>query len=116
MSAVGRQACPLPADPVLGAMAVAMRDAGQWGELVDRSWAWSYMTDDLRLSYGGLLDFADVALGEHYAGPTAVQTRLGWRAGQNTPELARRAFSAVGGLILAAPPGPPAALSGGWAP
>jgi len=105
MSAVGRQACPLPADPVLGAMAVAMRDAGQWGELVDRSWAWSYMTDDLRLSYGGLLEFADVALGERYAGPTAVQTRLGWRAGENTPELARRAFSAVGGLILADTPG-----------
>ena len=81
MSTVGQQTCPLPADPVLRAMAIAMRDAGQWGEIVDRDWRWAYMTDDLRLSYGGLLGLADVALGEHYVGPAAVETRLGWRAG-----------------------------------
>src|SRR4051812_49827889 len=104
MSAVGGQACPLPADPVLGAMAVAMRDAGQWGELVDRSWVWSYMTDDLRLSYGGLLEFADVALGEHYAGPTAVQTRLGLRPRGDTPPPPPPALSA---RAAPAPPPPP---------
>ncbi len=105
MSMVGQQTCPLPADPVLGAMAVAMRDAGQWGEVVDHDWRWAYTTDDLRLSYGGLLELADVALGEHYFGPAAVETRLRWRTGQNTLELARDAFAAMGGMILADTPG-----------
>ncbi len=59
------------------------------------------MTDDLRRSYGGLLEFADVALGEHYVGRPAVDARLGWRAGPNTLELARHTMSAVGGMILA---------------
>lgn len=100
MSTVGGQTCPLPADAVLRAMAIAMRDAGQWGEIVDHNWRWAYVTDELRLSYGGLLGFADVAIGEHYVGWVAVETRLGWRAGPNTTELARETFAAVGGLTL----------------
>jgi len=82
-------------------MAMAMRDAGHWGEIVDRSWRWAYVTDELRLSYGGLLGLADVTLGDHYMGSAAVDTRLAWRAGPNTLELARETFAAVGGLILA---------------
>ena len=101
MSPSSTQTIPLPADPVLRAMAIAMGDAGHWGEIVDHNWRWMYATDDLRLSYGGLLELAEVAVGEHYVGQTAVETRLGWRAGPNTRELARTAFEAVGGLILA---------------
>ena len=86
-------------------MALAMRDAGQWGEIVDRDWHWVYATDDLRLSHGGLLELADVALDEHYVGPAAVETRLGWHSGQNTLDLARETFAAMGGLILADTPG-----------
>ena len=41
MIIVGQQTCPLPTDPVLHAMAVAMRDAGHWGEIVDRDWRWT---------------------------------------------------------------------------
>ena len=102
---VGQQTCPLPADPVLHAMAVAMRDAGQWGEIVDRDWRWTYMTDDLRLSYGGLLELADVVLGAHYFGPEAVAARLTWRTGQNTVDMARIAFAQMGDLVLADTPG-----------
>jgi class 3 adenylate cyclase len=105
MSTVGQQTCPLPADPVLGAMAVAMRDVGQWGEVVDQDWRLAYVTDDLRLSHGGLLELADVALGDHYFGTAAVETRLRWRAGQNTLDLVRTTFAAMGGLILADTPG-----------
>jgi class 3 adenylate cyclase len=101
MSTGSPQTVPLPADPVLGAMAVAMDDAGQWGEIVDHNWRWVYVTDDLRLSYGGLLGLTDVAVDEHYFGRAAVETRLGWRAGPNTLELARDNFAVVGGLILA---------------
>ena len=105
MSAIGQQTCPLPADPVLHAMAVAMRDAGQWGEIVDRDWRWTYMTDDLRLSYGGLLELADIVLGAHYFGPEAVAARLTWRTGQNTVDTARLAFAHIGDLVLADTPG-----------
>ncbi len=101
MSTDNQQVVPLPRDPVLRAMAVAMGDAGQWGEIVDPDWRWVYVTDDLRFSYGGLLGLAEVALGEHYVGRAAVETRLGWRAGPNTMELACDTFAAVGGLILA---------------
>jgi hypothetical protein len=48
--------CPLPEDPALAEMAGALRDAGYWAEIVDRDWRWRYMTDDLRFSYGGLLE------------------------------------------------------------
>ena len=102
---VGQQTCQLPADPVLQAMAIALRDAGQWGEIVDREWRWTYMTDDLRLSYGGLLELADVALGEHYFGPEAVAARLTWRTGANTVDTARGLFAQLGDLVLADTPG-----------
>ena len=59
---------PLPEDPALASVAAALRDAGQWGEIVDRDWRWVYMTDDLRLSYGGLLQLVPVPLGAHYDG------------------------------------------------
>lgn len=101
MSTVGQNTSPLPIDPILRSMAIAMRDGGHWGEIVDDRWRWAYVTDDLRRSYGGLVGLADVALGEHYVGRAAVDARLGWRAGPNTLELARQTMSAVGGLILA---------------
>src|SRR5438046_2690046 len=44
--------CPLPQDPTLAATAVAMRDAGHWGEIYDRDWRIVYMTDELRASSG----------------------------------------------------------------
>lgn len=105
MSTVGQRPCPLPVDPVLHAMAVAMRDAGQWGEIVDRDWRWTYMTDDLRRSYGGLLELADVALGEHYFGPAAMAARLTWRTGLNTVDVVRDMFAQIGDLVLADTPG-----------
>ena len=77
MQTVGQETCPLPDDPSLAAIAVALNDAGQWADIVDRQWRSVYMTDDARLSYGGLLERASVALGAHYFGPEAVDTRLG---------------------------------------
>ncbi len=92
---------PLPADPALAAMAVALRDAGHWAEIVDPEWRLVYATDDLRRIYGGLTDLATVAVGEHYFGAEAMRTRLGWTSGPNTPELVRELFAAFGGAILA---------------
>ena len=81
-------------------MAAALRDTGSWAEIVDARWRYVYMTDDLRLSYGGLLELAPVAIGEHYFGPDALATRLSWRGGPNTVEFFREAFAATGGWTL----------------
>lgn len=91
---------PLPKDPALAAMAVALRDAGHWAEIVDRDWRLVYSTDDLRRIYGGLTDLAPVSLGTHYFGSEAMSIRLRWRSGPNTLDLVREMFGVFGGLIL----------------
>jgi class 3 adenylate cyclase len=92
---------PLPEDPALAAMAVALRDAGQWAEVVDRDWRLVYSTDDHRRICGGVTDLAAVALGEHYFGPEMVSMRLQWRSGPNTVDQVREQFGVLGGLVLA---------------
>jgi hypothetical protein len=64
-------------------MAVALRDAGHWAEIVDRNWNLVYSTDELRRIYGGLLDLGEVAVGAHFFGPEAMRTRLNWRSGRD---------------------------------
>lgn len=91
----------LPEDPALAAMAVALRDAGQWADVGDRDWRLVYSTDDQRRICGGLTDLAPVAPGEHYFGPEAVSLRLRWRSGPNTVDQVREMFGVLGGLILA---------------
>ena len=92
---------PLPEDPALAAMAVALRDAGHWADVVDRDWRLVYSTDDHRRICGGLTDLAAVALGEHYFGAEQVSLRLEWRSGPNTVDQVRELFGELGGLILA---------------
>jgi hypothetical protein len=75
----GPATLPLPEDPALAAMAAALRDADQWAEIVDRDWHQVYSTDDLRRIYGGLTDLAPVALGVHYFGSEAMNTRSAGR-------------------------------------
>ena len=85
-------------EPLPGAyFPAALRDAGHWGEIVDRDWRWVCMTDDLRLSCGGLLQLVPVPLGAHYFGTEAVSARLKWPTGANRVELA----CASGGRALA---------------
>lgn len=55
----GREACPLPDDPALAEVAASLNDTGYWATIVDRDWRNVYMTDALRLSYGG-----DASLGK----------------------------------------------------
>src|SRR5438552_3585722 len=65
----GQETCPVPEDPALAEMAVAMRKAGHWAEIVDASWRVVYMTDDLRLGAGGMLEMVPVPLGLRMYGP-----------------------------------------------
>jgi hypothetical protein len=46
--------CPLPEDPALADVAKALDTAGAWGFVIDSGWRMVYMTDDIRLSNGGL--------------------------------------------------------------
>jgi hypothetical protein len=102
----------LPEDSALAATAAALRDTGQWADIVDRQWWCVYSTDDQRRIYGGLLELAAVALGSHYFGPEAMRVRLGWRSGPNSRELTRELFAAFGGLVLTDTPGGAKELSG----
>jgi class 3 adenylate cyclase len=95
----------LPEDPALAAMAVAMRDAGHWGEIVDRDWRLVYMTDDLRLSNGGLLELVPFSLGAHYFGAEALRVRMQWPTGENQLEFVREKLAQIGSWVLNDTPG-----------
>ena len=84
---------------------MALRDTGQWADVVDKDWRLVYSTDDQRRIYGGLTELAPVAIGAHYFGREATSTRLRWRSGPNTRELIRELFAVFGGLVLADTPG-----------
>jgi hypothetical protein len=79
-------------------MAAALRDAGQWAEIVDRGWRWVYSADDLRCIDGELTELAPVSLGTHFFGPQAMSTRLRWRSGPNTRELVREIVLGLRGI------------------
>jgi hypothetical protein len=64
-----REALPLPEDPALAEAATSLNAAGHWATIVDPLWQIVYMTDDLRLTYGGQLDPVAVPLGAHFLGP-----------------------------------------------
>lgn len=97
-----QETCPLPGDPALAALALALNDAEYWAMIVDRDWRNLYMTDALRLSYGGLVELAPFPVGVYMFGPEAVDTRLRSRGGLFTLDGARKQFAALGPYLLAA--------------
>ncbi len=98
---VGQESHPLPEDPALADAARAIRDAGHWGWIVDGSWRVVYASDDIRLSFGALVEYAPFPTGVHIFGPEWIQTSQRWRMGSNSVEINRVFFRAVGGLMLA---------------
>lgn len=104
MDLVGEETCPLPDDPVLAAMAVALNKGGYWAEIVDRDWRGVYMTDDARQIYGGRVELAPYPIGAHFLGPERVSTMMGWRGGQFPLEILRKALTAYGPWMLAVTP------------
>ncbi len=67
MELVGQETCPLTEDPALAALA-ALNAARAWATIVDRHWRLVYMSDDPRLSFGGLLELMPLPLGAFLAG------------------------------------------------
>ena len=80
--------------------AIALRDTGHWGWVVDHRWHTVYMTDELRRTFGAG-DLADHGLGTHFFGPETVEASRTWRFGPNTDDHQRTVFSACGNLVLA---------------
>jgi class 3 adenylate cyclase len=101
----GQETCPLPEDPVLAEVAAGLNSAGHWGWMVDPQWRIVFMTDDLRVTFGGQLEHAPVALGEHFFGAESVKTSLEYRAGPNQLGLFRDMFMQLGPWVLADTPG-----------
>jgi class 3 adenylate cyclase len=111
MLIVGAQeTCPLPNDPVLAEVAVAVRDARHWAQIVDATWRVVYVTDDLRWGAGGMVERLPVALGAHSFGPETLDSHEHSRTGSIAVERAREVFEAVGPWVLADTPGGPEEL------
>jgi class 3 adenylate cyclase len=102
---IGQETCPLPDDPVLGATASALNDAGYWAEVVDREWRGVYMTDDARRIYGGRIELAPYPIGARWFGPERVSVGMEWRGGHFPLEIMRKGFAAFGPWMLADTPG-----------
>lgn len=66
MPMVGQESYGLPEDPALADVAMALRDAGHWAWVVDNHWRLVYVTDELRLTFGGNVELARFAIGEHF--------------------------------------------------
>jgi class 3 adenylate cyclase len=96
---------PLPEDPALADAASAIRDTGHWGWVVDERWRMMWASDEVRLSFGALVELASFEVGAHLFGPESIRTSEGWRMGSNSVELNRLFFRGVGGLILTDTPG-----------
>jgi hypothetical protein len=94
----GQESYPLPEDSTLAEVAIALRDAGHWGAVLDDRWRLVYVTDEMRLSFGGYKELASFAIGKHWWGPEAAQACRRWRSGFDS---LRPGFTALGGLVLA---------------
>lgn len=95
--------CPLPDHPVLAETSRALNRTGLWSYVLDREYRVVFMTDELRLSNGGLADMVPVPLGERFLGPEFLDTALGWTTW--TLETGTTLFAALGPWMLADAPG-----------
>ena len=95
-----QESYPLPDDPVLAEVALALRTTGHWALVVDDRWRLVDVTDELRRSFGAG-ELAEFAIGHHLFGPGAMAARRTHRLGTTTDELSRALFAALGPLVLA---------------
>ena len=110
MVAGGEDTCPLPQDPALAEAARAFRDSGQWVEIVDPQWCTVYMTDDLRLGLGFMVQREPVPVGLHFFGADSLNARTQYRTGPVAVDSARAFLRAFGSWVLEDTPGGRAAL------
>jgi class 3 adenylate cyclase len=100
-----QETCPLPEHPALAQVASALNRAGAWGQVLDHEYRVVYMTDDLRLTNGGLVEMVPVPLGAFVFGPDYVNAMLGWPGGGFGLDAVRGNLAALGPWALADAPG-----------
>jgi class 3 adenylate cyclase len=101
----GQESYRLPEDAALAEVAMALRETGHWGMVVDDRWRVVYVTDEVRRTFGGYQELASFAIGAHHSGPEAISASQTWRLGANTIELNRVTFAGLGPLMLTDTPG-----------
>lgn len=97
---------PIPDDALLAEAATALRDARDWGMVVDADWRLVYVSDQNRLTDAGDGHLAATTVGEFLLGPRhwRVNAEARYGAGRR-PDVLRSFCAGVGGLILADLPG-----------
>lgn len=105
MAISGQETCPLPEHPVLAEVASALNRAGVWAQIVDREGRLVYMTDDVRLTSGDLVEMVPVPLGAYAFGPEYVDAMLSWPGTGWSLDSIRGIFSATGPWVLSDFPG-----------
>jgi len=100
-----QETCPLPEHPLLAEMAEALNRVGAWALIVDHDYHLVYMTDEFRLTNGGLVEMVPVPLGADAFGTEYIDTLLGWSGGFWDVDASRDTFAAVGPWALADAPG-----------
>ena len=99
------QTYPLPDDPALAQVAASLAGSGHWGWVVDPQWRILYVTDELRLTFGGNVELAHWPTGAHMFSPEFLAASRRWRFGTTTDDLFRNNFAAVCGWVLTDTPG-----------
>jgi class 3 adenylate cyclase len=93
---------PIPDDPLLAEAAIAMRDADDWGLVVDADWRLMYMADQNRLTDAADGHLAATTVGEFLFDPHHWQVNAEARYGAGRrPEIVSNFLAGVGGLVLA---------------
>ncbi len=101
----GRQTYALPDDPALAEVAASLQGSGHWGWVVDPQWRILFVTDELRLTFGGNVGLANWPVGVHMFSPEFLAATREFRFGTTSDELFRSNFAAVGGWVLTDTPG-----------
>ena len=105
MEVSSQETCPLPEHPVLAAVASALNRAGVWGYVFDRDYRLVYMTEESRLSNGGLVEMCPVPLGAYILGPEWIDAALSWPGVGWSLDSMRDFLSALGPWAHADAPG-----------
>ncbi|HEX6228138.1 MAG TPA: adenylate/guanylate cyclase domain-containing protein [Solirubrobacterales bacterium] len=86
-------------------MASTLNRAGVWCKVFDREYRVVYITDEGRLTYGGLVGMVPVPLGAYIFGAEYVDAMLSWPGADWRIDAARELFTALGPWALADAPG-----------
>jgi class 3 adenylate cyclase len=96
---------PLPDDPVLAAAASALNDAGYIAQVLDASWRFVFVTDEMMLSWAAMGVSMATPIGSHYFSVEATQHRRENFGVHAVRDLYDAFFLNVGRYVLASTPG-----------